>query len=267
MKGSERYVLPLYLILTPLLGLAIALFLPLPPAAVVFLAALVPALLAILLAALAGDRKGLASLLRKLIQWRVGLKWYAIALLLPLGIHLAIGALALLLRWIPAIQLRPWSTSQLVLGVLILILAIPEELGWRGYALPQLLARRSALFSALLIGLSWGIFHLGLGLMEGRPLLPTFLVPFGFSVILTWLSVHTQGTLVIVILCHFGFNYFVFFEEGMALPQILWLEAVVTLALALILILLFGPNLQRSLMKKQPAVGTGTEKKDRRRTT
>lgn len=256
-SSIERYALPLFLILTPLIGIAIPLFLPLPPVVVVFMAAFVPALMAILLTAMADGRKGVVALLRKVFQWRISFKWYAIALGLPLGIHLAIGALALLLRWIPAIQVRPWSLPQLIVGVLILIWAVLEEVGWRGYALPKLLANRSALFSALLIGIAWGTFHLGLGMMESRPLIPTFLVPFGFSVVLTWLFIQTRGNLVMASLCHFGFNYLVIFEEGMTLAQILWLEAIVTLALAFILVILFGPDLQRSPVKKPAVVDVG----------
>ena len=245
----ERYALFLFLILTPLLATVMILYLTLPPAAVVFMAACLPALLAVLLTALADGRKGVAALLQKLIQWRIGLKWYVIALGLPLAIHLTIGALALLLGWIPTIHVRPWSPAQLILGVLILIWAILEELGWRGFALPRLLANRSALFSALVIGSFWGIFHIGLGIMDNRALIPTFLVPFGFSVILTWLFIHTRGSLVGVILCHFGFNYFVLFEEGMTLTQILWLEAAVTLSMAFILLIIFGPHLRREPMR------------------
>jgi hypothetical protein len=70
----ERYSLPAYLILTPLLSLAIALFLPLPTVAIALLLILIPATLAILLAALAEGRKGAAELLKKLFQWRAGLK-------------------------------------------------------------------------------------------------------------------------------------------------------------------------------------------------
>jgi membrane protease YdiL (CAAX protease family) len=253
----ERYALPLFLILTPLLGIAIPLFLPLPPVVVVFMAAFVPALMAILLTAMTDGRKGVAALLQKVFQWRIGFKWYAIALGLPLGIHLAIGVLALLLGWIPAIQIRPWSLPQFIVGVLILIWAVLEEVGWRGYALPKVLATRSALFSALLIGIAWGVFHLGLGAMESRPLIPTFLVPFGFSVVLTWLFIQTRGNLVMATLCHFGFNYFVIFEEGMTLAQILWLEAIVILVFAFILVILFGVDLQHSPMKRPAVVDVG----------
>ena len=34
-----------------------------------------------------------------------------------------------------------------------------EEIGWRGYALPQLLSRYSPLASSLILGLVWGAWH------------------------------------------------------------------------------------------------------------
>jgi hypothetical protein len=79
-SSRERYSITLFLILTPLLGIAIALFAPLSPLVVVFMVAFVPALMAILLTAMTGGRHGVATLLRKLLQWRVSAKWYAVAL-------------------------------------------------------------------------------------------------------------------------------------------------------------------------------------------
>jgi uncharacterized protein len=48
------------------------------------------------------------------------------------------------------------------LALILVIAAIPEELGWRGYALPQLLKHHSALFASLVIGGLWGLLHLAL---------------------------------------------------------------------------------------------------------
>jgi membrane protease YdiL (CAAX protease family) len=174
----ERYSLPAYLILTPLISLAIALFLPLPTVVIALLLILVPATMAILFTALAEGRKDVAELLKKLFQWRAGLKWYVVALGLPVGIILASSVLAFLLGWIPNIQIRVPTPAQLISNfVLILLVAILEELGWRSYALPRLLARRSPLSSALLIGIAWGILHIGIGLLDGRPWLPTLDCP------------------------------------------------------------------------------------------
>lgn len=68
-----------------------------------------------------------------------------------------------------------------------------------------------------------------------------------------WLFVKTRGNLVIVILCHVGANYFGIFNEGIPAVENAWLQAVVMLAVAFVLFLLFGENLQRDPLKK-PAV-------------
>jgi membrane protease YdiL (CAAX protease family) len=260
--GSKRVSLPAFLILTPLLSLAIPFFLPLPMEITPLVMVFVPALMAIILAALTEGKRGVGALFNKLFQWRIGFKWYALTIGLAFGVRLAISLLALLLGWIPAIQLNNWSPAEfIVIGVFIVIGAITEELGWRGYALPKLLANRSALTSALFGGVIWGCIHLGLilpGQMNaGTPWLPTILYLTGLSVILTWLYIHTRGSLAMPILYHTGQSYFVFLNGGISITQQIWLLTGVTLGLALILMLLFGPDLQRSRVKATTLVNAG----------
>ena len=245
----QRYSLAIFLILTPLLSLAMPLFLALPPEIVPLLIALIPAVMAIILTALVDGRKGVGALLKKRFQWRVSLKWYFIALGLALVLRLTMSLLALLLGWITAIQVRPWSPVEFVIiGGFILIGGAMEELGWRGYALPKLLARRSVLFSALFSGVIWGVVHLGLNLPgqmnAGAHWLPTILQLIGFSVILTWLFVRTGGSIVMPVLFHAGQNLLVIVNGGISLTQQLWLLTIVTLPMAAILMLFFGRKLQ-----------------------
>ena len=251
----ERYSLPTFLILTPLLSLAIPLFLELPTELVPLIMIFIPALMAVLLTSLSEGRKGVVALLQKLIQWRIPFKWFAISLGLAFGLRLAMSLLALLLGWIPTIRFNAWSPQQfIIIGVFTLIGAIMEELGWRGFALPKLLSQRSALTSALLIGIPWGILHIGLilpGQMNaGTSGLETILYLIALSVVLTWLFVQTRGNLVVVILYHAGENFFVFLNGGISITQSLRLLNLVTIALAIVLILFYGVNLQRNLVKK-----------------
>jgi len=251
----ERYSLPTFLILTPLLSLAIPLFLKLPTELVPLIMIFIPALMAILLTSLSEGRKGVIALLQKLIQWRIPLKWLVISLGLAFGLRLAMSLLALLLGWIPTIRFNAWSPQQfMIIGVFTLIGAIMEELGWRGYALPKLLSQRSALISALLIGIPWGILHIGLilpGQMNaGTSGLETILYLIALSVVLTWLFVQTRGNLVVVILYHAGENFFVFLNGGISITQSLRLLNIVTIALAVFLLLFYGVNLQRNFVKK-----------------
>jgi uncharacterized protein len=238
----------LFLILTPLISLTIALFLPVPTVAVVLFLLLIPSTLAILCTALAEGRKGLAGLLWKLIQWRISSKWYLVAILMPIGIILTSSMVAYLLGWSTTpLQINIPVSSQLIFNfILILLVAVLKELGWRGYALPRLMVFRSPLASALMIGTLWGLLHIGVGLADGRPWLPTLLAPFGMSVTLTWLFLHTRGSLTMAILFHFMVDYSPqFFLSGLSIEQAIWSQAIANLAVALTLVLIYSPGLQR----------------------
>src|ERR671920_1924408 len=56
-----------------------------------------PFLAALLVLGVTEGRSGVVGLLRRMVRWRVGLRWYAVALLLPIGIALAATALNVLL--------------------------------------------------------------------------------------------------------------------------------------------------------------------------
>jgi uncharacterized protein len=69
--------------------------------------------------------------------------------------------------------------------------ALGEKVGWRGYALPRLQSRRSALGASLILGLIWAFYHLPLFFTGQAFRSPGLFVPFvistsALSVILTW---------------------------------------------------------------------------------
>ena len=250
----QRYSLPFYLILTPLLSNAIAFFLPIPTVVIALLLVLIPVIMAILLTALAEGRQSLSTLLKKLFQWRIGFKWYAITLCLSVGIILASSILAYLLRWTPTLQFSiPVASMLIVNGVVSMLAGVLEEFGWRGYALPRLLKYRGPLSAALLIGIAHGILHIGISLNDSRPWVPSFLSPLASSVILTWLFVHTRGNLTMAILYHFVLDFtpqFFLLPLGLTNAQLIWSQTIVNLAVAFVLVLVFSVNLQRSLAKE-----------------
>src|SRR5215204_1701680 len=100
-----------------------------------------PFLAALLVLAVTEGKSGVIGLLRRMVRWRVGLRWYAVALLLPIVVTLTAAALNVFLlgaqRTSSVAELGGWST---LLQTFFLWLLIPglsgtwEEPGFRGYA-------------------------------------------------------------------------------------------------------------------------------------
>src|SRR5207302_7669846 len=95
----------------------------------------------------------------RVVRWRFGIGWYAVALLVPIGAVLV----ALSTGRLMGIDAPRAITDANVLIPLFVfnVLAGPlgEELGWRGTALPRLLSRWGALTSSLMLGIVWWTFH------------------------------------------------------------------------------------------------------------
>ena len=92
-----------------------------------------------------------------------------------------------------------------------------EELGWRGFLLPEFQKRYSNLKSAIIIGLIWFIWHIPLWwapfgtLVSGEPisLIPVityFTMLICLSIIITWLVINSKGSVLIAILFHLSIN-------------------------------------------------------------
>lgn len=174
---------------------------------------------AVVLTAVIDGSAGLHELGRRLITWRVGLRWYAVALFGFVLIDLVAVALAAVLsgaspdfsKVLAHDLFGPTGTLWVFVVPFFLFDAVSngEELGWRGYALPKLLQRHGALIASVILGLVWAFWHL-----------PKFLVVggthegFGWflldvlakAVLFTWLYQHTRGSLLLAILFHASIN-------------------------------------------------------------
>ena len=245
----KQHGLAIFCTLTIALTFA-ATLLSLPGEVIPVVMVFIPALMAISLTALSEGKAGVRSLLGKLAQWRISLKWVFIALALALLIRLTMSLIALGLGMISTIQLRPGGPAQyVILAVIFFVFAIPEELGWRGYALPKLIERYSPLIAGLIVGVLWGSLHLALllpGMMnEGAPALPTVLALVGGSVLFTWLYVNSGGNIVLTTLFHAAQSFFVIVNEGITVEQQSWLMASVYLAVAIVIAMITGTSLKR----------------------
>ena len=177
-----------------------------------------PAVAALICAAVLYGRAGVRDLGHRLLLWRVRWWWYPVVLLGPLVFAMAIAGIAVVIGE-PWDEARPpaltLSIPALALTLLVLALTdgLGEELGWRGYLLPRLLVRHRAVAASLILGLYWWLWHLPLvwtegSAIEGQPLWLLLLDLMAKSLIFTYVFLGTQGSVLIAILLHASTNLF-----------------------------------------------------------
>ncbi len=173
-----------------------------------------PSICGLILTFLGKGKRGTRKLLRSLMEWRVGIRWYLVILLLPMVIVI-IPSFSLYVLFGGKLLFEaptPWySIVPSFVGILFLGGPLSEEIGWRGYALPRMLKGKSALSASILLGILWSLWHLPLfWIVESSqceiPLLWFILEVVALSVLFTWVFMNTKGSLLLVILLHSTFN-------------------------------------------------------------
>jgi len=165
-----------------------------------------PFLAAVLVLALAEGKSGVGRLLRAMTRWRVPVRWWAIALLLPVVLtgasamlNVAMGAPAP-----TATELGRWPDALMTAVVILCIPAIGgawEEPGWRGFALPRLLSRFSPLIASLLLGVVWAVWHLPL-LIQGDQHWSDLLLVTLAAIVFTWVFGNACSSVLVAMVMH-----------------------------------------------------------------
>ena len=183
-----------------------------------------PLVAAVIVTAQESGRAGLRSLLGRVVRWRVAPIWYAVAILGPLVITL--GAIALhvaLGGQPPSLGLLIGALPTLLIFVVYMMIAVAlgEEVGWRGYALPALQARYSALLASLILGVMWALWHLPVffnpdTFYSNLPfaLWLAHIVPF--AVLITWVFNSAGGSVLMAM----------FFHAVMNACSVLWTQTI-----------------------------------------
>lgn len=178
---------------------------------------------ALIMTGLTLGRAAVVALLKRYLIWRVGWRWYLVAFLLYPVIFLS--AIALNAAWTGApvdfstTFARGFFGSSANLPLFILpfflfeAIANGEEMGWRGYVLPRLQGRYSALVASLILGLIWGFWHLPkyLGPESSGTFGLSMVKIVGEAILYTWLYNNTRGSLLLVTIFHAAGNTAAFF--------------------------------------------------------
>ena len=213
-----------------------------------------PFLAALLVLALTEGRSGVGGLVRRMVRWRVGLRWYAAALVLPIVVTLTAAALNVLLLGArpssSAAELGGWSSFITTFFLWLLIPGLAgtwEEPGFRGYALPRLQAGRSALVASLILGVLWALWHSPFVVTGVDIWIDAFLFPIEWSIVYAWLFNNANGSVLIVMLFHNMNNTFSsgfvgqMFSGADSVNQA-WLRLVLWGVVAIVLVVVYGPE-------------------------
>ena len=172
-----------------------------------------PCVAGILMTGLVYGKAGFHDLRSRLLRWRVGVRWYAVALLTaPLVVTAILLPLSLnSAGFLPGVFASDDTVSLLVIGLAAgLMTGVCEELGWTAFAIPRLRLRYGILKTGLLVGLLWGAWHFPLfsggdvsGALPLALFLPVQLFTFlpAFRVLMVWVYDRT-GSLFVAMLMH-----------------------------------------------------------------
>ena len=222
-----------------------------------------PGLAAIIVCTLAAGKAGVRDLCRPLRYWRVGLGWYAFVILFPvaqwvaaLGLDRLFGRTYELGSSPVLAALGPQAAAMLpVLVIFAFPNALGEELGWRGFALPKLQTRYSALLASIILGLFWGLWHVPIWIAQNHAGTSTLTVLWMVlstvpaAVLFTWVYSNTRGSLLPVWLLHVSIASTGYFVPALPTPT----QGAVSWVVALLIIAARGPAwLSKPVAQAQP---------------
>jgi membrane protease YdiL (CAAX protease family) len=152
-------------------------------------------------------------------QGRPDAKWVVLSITLLPGL--------LLIAWLLVnVQGGRWGSSALRGGVLesawiILVCfahnlllggSLGEEIGWRGFLLPELLRRMNPIAASITLGVVWGLWHLPIDLYAGfvaegpMAVMVRIIYVLPLTILFTWFYLRAKGSLLVAMLLHTSLN-------------------------------------------------------------
>lgn len=195
-----------------------------------------------------GGIPGVVSLLRRGWDFAFAKAWLVPTLfLMPAIGGITLAVLTLFKQPIPWEVGLPLPMVAPVFLLILLLNGLPEEYGWRGYALERLQQQWSPLAASLLLGLGWGVWHIPLHFISGTvqaaiPVTEYIAQTMVLAVLYTWLYNHTGGRIAVAALFHAAANV-----TGAAIPYWTtevgrWVGFVILLIATLAIVAVWRPR-------------------------
>ena len=228
------------------------------PAFIMFLiGGFVPSITGIILTRIYERRTGLNHLLKSAIDYKIGLRAFAIIIAYPV----IAGSLQLFIHRMSGgsfdysqfIRQLPSIIPLLILGPL------SEEFGWRGFLQKRVNKEFSAIPGSLVIGITWSLWHLPLFYMSGTsqhdfniPYIPFMAGVTASSFIYTYVYIKSNESLFSAILLHWVVTYImqVIASQVSRTPEYNYLESLPAILIGVIFIFFIHKKGKENLIEK-----------------
>jgi membrane protease YdiL (CAAX protease family) len=187
-----------------------------------------PSILALVLTAATYGKKGVYELFVSQTIRKIAFKWFLVS---AFGIP-AIASLAVLTSLgFNASEFGLRTTQMLPQIVVITLIGLGEEYGWRGFLLPRLMQIFSVFHSSLILGLIWGFWHfpaylIGTGVPRDMNFMVFLLWVVLGTLFISWIYYYTRSVLT-SILAHMSanasFNYLNLLPEFTGSMDTFWI--------------------------------------------
>jgi uncharacterized protein len=177
-----------------------------------------PFIAALVVLAVSDGWRGVRALLARLVRVRIGLRWYAVVFGLPFALCFIAVGLTNAFGFHGALpSSSAWRELPDRFIFIFLFIALGEEPGWRGFALPDLQRRFSPFAASIILAFFWAVWHAPLlGNEFAWNIVPAFLLSLvGATFVQTWIFNRTRGSVFAPMLLHATVNTL---SGGLMLP-------------------------------------------------
>lgn len=209
-----------------------------------------PLVSALIVSAVVGGKAAVVALLRKFTIWRVGWRWYMIALFLLPALALAAIYLNVLLG-APAPTAAAFGSWSGMLGAFALRLVFPwdgpmlEELGWRGFAQTRMQKHYTPLTANLILALLVTLWHLQY-IPSGDYAWIYMPATIASTILYGWVYNATGGSVLLTLIMHATEPLLWVSFTGADETRVTVIRVLIYVAIATIVVLLTGKNLGRN---------------------
>jgi membrane protease YdiL (CAAX protease family) len=166
-----------------------------------------PALAAILVVAILGGKAKVFNLFKATSIKKSTTKWILAAIVIPLFCCFLSYIILMFVeygKWIAPLFNRSISNYAICFAATVFG-CYGEEIGWRGFMLPQLNKKYPLFVSSLVTGLFWGIWHMRFQI--GLTAFGLFVLGVVcYSILITWLCSKTKNNMFVAIVFHTVIN-------------------------------------------------------------